>query len=187
MALAYRVPFCVSCASAVEEYPCSSHPHHSLLQGILSAASPLQSQPHKGCMVRPLPTHFSTSSLKRPPRSRTIISALTDRVSSAVTGSTWETCVLKSDIPVLVEFWTSWCGPCRMVHPIISEIAAEYAGEIKCFKLNADEDYEVASECAVKSVPTVVFFKNGKKLESITGTMPKDVYVEAIRRTLANK
>ncbi|XP_077249303.1 thioredoxin M3, chloroplastic-like [Tasmannia lanceolata] len=106
-------------------------------------------------------------------------------LSQVVTKSSWDESVLKSEVPVLVEFWTGWCGPCRMVLPVIEEISHEYAGKIRCFKLNTDNDPQVATDYEVRAIPTVVLFKNGEKQAAITGAMPKSVYVEAIERLLA--
>ncbi|KFK40023.1 hypothetical protein AALP_AA3G320200 [Arabis alpina] len=114
------------------------------------------------------------------------LSALCVRDSKAaeVTERSWESSVLKSETPVLVEFYTSWCGPCRMVHRIINEIAGDYAGKLNCYVLNADSDLVVAEEYEIKAVPVVLLFKNGEKRESIMGTMPKEFYISAIERVL---
>ncbi|CAH2051731.1 unnamed protein product [Thlaspi arvense] len=118
--------------------------------------------------------------------SRLRFSALCVRDSKAaeVTERSWESSVLKSETPVLVEFYTSWCGPCRMVHRIIDEIAGGYAGKLNCYVLNADSDPLVAEEYEIKAVPVVMLFKNGEKRESIVGTMPKEFYISAIERVL---
>ncbi|KAF8117469.1 hypothetical protein N665_0010s0044 [Sinapis alba] len=118
--------------------------------------------------------------------SRLRFSALCVRDSKAaeVTQSSWENSVLKSETPVLVEFYASWCGPCRMVHRIINEIAGDYAGKLNCYVLNADSDSFLAEEYEIKAVPVVLLFKNGEKRESIMGTMPKEFYISAIERVL---
>ncbi|HIT34459.1 MAG TPA: thioredoxin [Candidatus Faecousia intestinigallinarum] len=81
--------------------------------------------------------------------------------------------VLHSDKPVLVDFWATWCGPCRMLAPIIAEIAEEYAGEIKVGKVNVDEEMGLAGQYQISSIPTVMLFKDGKAVQTSVGYRPK--------------
>ena len=81
--------------------------------------------------------------------------------------------VLNSDIPVLVDFWATWCGPCRMVAPIVEEIADEYDGRIKVGKVNVDEEPELAMQFRVASIPTLMVFKNGHLVNTAVGYRPK--------------
>lgn len=87
--------------------------------------------------------------------------------------------VLKSDKPVLVDFWATWCGPCRMLSPVISELAEEYEGRVKVGKVNVDEQQELAMKYRVASIPTVILFKDGQPVQTSVGARPK-VQLEAM-------
>ncbi len=90
-----------------------------------------------------------------------------------LTSNSWDNEVLKFNGLVVVDFWAAWCGPCRMVAPTIEELAKEYAGKIKVGKLNTDENSDIASKYKIMGIPTIMFFKNGQKVDQIVGAVPK--------------
>ena len=92
---------------------------------------------------------------------------------TVVTDETFNQEVLKSDTPTLVDFWAVWCGPCRMVAPVVDEIAREQAGKLKVMKLDVDENQNTAMAYGVMSIPTLILFKNGQPVERIVGFRPK--------------
>jgi thioredoxin 1 len=90
-----------------------------------------------------------------------------------VTDSTFEQEVIKAEKPVLVDFWASWCGPCRIIGPVLAEIADERQEHLKIVKVNIDDNYEYASMLGVTTVPTMVIFKDGEAIDKLVGAMPK--------------
>lgn len=81
----------------------------------------------------------------------------------------FETEVIKSDVPVLVDFWAAWCGPCRAIAPIVEQLSSEYAGKVKVGKVNVDENRELAQQYGVMSIPTLIFLKDGQKVDQVIG------------------
>jgi len=96
-----------------------------------------------------------------------------------LTDQNFEEEVLKSNIPVMVDFWAAWCQPCKMVSPIVDELAEEYHGKVKIGKLNVDEN-SVAGNYNVMSIPTLMIFKDGKPVKSVIGAKPKDDFKRAL-------
>ena len=91
-----------------------------------------------------------------------------------ITNANFEEEVLKSELPVLVDFWAAWCGPCRMLAPAVAQIAAECEGKVKVGKVNVDEEPELAQRFGIMSIPTVLVIKDGKKTEQSIGLVPKE-------------
>lgn len=92
--------------------------------------------------------------------------------------------VLRCDIPVVVDFWATWCGPCRKLSPVIDEISDEYAGKVKFAKLNVEQSVETAKNYSVSGIPCLLIFKEGKSVERLTGIMPKSAIISNIEKYL---
>lgn len=96
-----------------------------------------------------------------------------------VTGNTFEQEVLRSEVPVVVDFWAAWCGPCRQVAPVMEELAGDYEGSVKVAKVDVDAEAELAGAFGVSSIPTIAFFEPGEQPKAVVGALPKEVLESA--------
>ena len=101
------------------------------------------------------------------------------------TTANFEQEVLKESMPVLVDFYADWCGPCKMMGPVVREIAEDYDGELKVGKMNVDENPDIAQKYGVMSIPNFIFFKNGEVVDSLLGAISKDKFTAAVDKVLA--
>ncbi len=102
-----------------------------------------------------------------------------------LSGSNFDAEVLQSDIPVVVDFWAPWCGPCRSLAPILEELSTEYQGKVKIAKVNVDNNQELAQRFGVMSIPTMIMFKGGKQVGQTVGLLPKPTLVTKLDELLA--
>lgn len=102
-----------------------------------------------------------------------------------ITQVTFETDVLQSDLPVLVDFWAPWCGPCRLVSGVVDEIAQEYEGRVKVVKVNTDEQPAIASKYGIRSIPTLMVFKEGQAVDRVVGAVPKTTLAQTLESHLS--
>ena len=101
-----------------------------------------------------------------------------------LSGTNFEHEVLKSKTPVLVDLWAAWCGPCRMVAPMVEELAGKYQGKVKFGKLNVDDHPQVAAQYRIMNIPTLLLFKAGKEVDRLVGVQPKEEFIRRIEKVL---
>ncbi|MGZ3405978.1 MAG: thioredoxin [Polyangia bacterium] len=106
-----------------------------------------------------------------------------DKIAN-VTDASFENDVLKSTQPVLIDFWATWCGPCRAIAPVVEQLAGEYAGKVKVVKVNIDENPKTPTQYDVRSIPTLLMFKDGKVVGQIVGAVPKPKIEELVKKAL---
>ncbi len=104
--------------------------------------------------------------------------------AKAVTDSEFKVEVLDSNIPVLVDFWAVWCGPCQMMGPVIDALAGEYEGKVKIMKINVDENPQTPAQYGVRGIPTLIVFKGGQEIQRIVGAQPKNNVEDALKKVI---
>ena len=102
--------------------------------------------------------------------------------AAQVTDSTFKQEGIDSEVPVLVDFWAPWCGPCRVVAPVVDEIAQQYEGQVKVVKVNTDENPQVASQYGIRSIPTLMIFKGGARVDMVVGAVPKTTLANTLEK-----
>lgn len=103
---------------------------------------------------------------------------------ASVTDSSFEQEVLANDLPVLVDFWAPWCGPCRLVAPVVDELATQYSGQVKVVKLNTDDNPDIASKYDIRSIPTLMLFRAGEAIDRLVGAVPKKTLATTLEKHL---
>jgi thioredoxin 1 len=101
-----------------------------------------------------------------------------------ISSSNFDSEVVKSNLPVLVDFWAPWCGPCRMVSPVVEAISKDFEGKLKAVKVNTDENTEIAGQFGITGIPTLIFFKGGQEVDRVVGFMPKERLAEKVTSVL---
>ena len=104
--------------------------------------------------------------------------------TAEVTDNSFQQEVLESTMTVLVDFWAPWCGPCRMVAPVVEEISDQYDGQVKVVKVNTDENPNVASQYGIRSIPTLMIFKDGQRVDMVVGAVPKTTLANTLEKYL---
>ena len=103
-----------------------------------------------------------------------------------VTDNTWEDEVLNSDLPILVDFWAEWCGPCKMIAPAVHDVAEEYTGKLNVAKVDIDNSPEIATKYGIRSIPALIFFRDGKPVDQVIGALPKGALKKKIDSVLGS-
>lgn len=109
---------------------------------------------------------------------------MSSQLLGVATDDNFESEVLKSAKPVLVDFWAPWCGPCKAIGPIVEEIAGQFEGRLKVMKLNVDDSQKTALKFAVRSIPTIILFKDGQAIDTVVGLVPKARLEEFVKKAL---
>ena len=109
---------------------------------------------------------------------------MAEEAAVKITDEDFDQEVIQATIPVLVDFWAAWCGPCKMIAPVLEELAKEYSGRIKIVKMNVDENMETPNNFSVRSIPTLILYKDGSEIDRMVGVVPKSTLEEMIKKAL---